>query len=95
MTVSTRSSFFGVLARSTYAHIAASYGIHESNLYRLVKWVEDVLIKGDTFSPPGKKVSFDDETDYDIVLLDSTETPIERPQKNSVSGIVVKRNATP
>ena len=61
------------MARNTYAHIAASYGIHESNLYILVKWVEDVLIKGDTFSPPGKKVLFDDETDYDIVLLDDTE----------------------
>ena len=23
----------------TYAHIAASYGIHESSLFRIVKWV--------------------------------------------------------
>jgi len=29
----------------TYAHIAASYGIHESNIYRLIKWVEEVLVK--------------------------------------------------
>jgi len=33
----------------TYAHIAASYGIHESNIHRLIKWVEDVLIKDGTF----------------------------------------------
>ena len=79
----------------TYAHIAASYGIHESNLYRLVKWVEDTLIKDGTFLLPGKKSLLDDEANYDIVLLDATETPIERPQKNSASGIVAKRNATP
>ena len=29
-----------------YAHIAASYGIAESNIYRGIKWVEDTLIRG-------------------------------------------------
>jgi len=33
----------------TYAHIAASYGIHESNMHRLIKWVEDILKGGDIF----------------------------------------------
>ncbi len=27
----------------TYAHIAASYGIAESNIYRGIKWVENTL----------------------------------------------------
>ena len=40
----------------TYAHIAVSYGIHESNMYRLIKWVEEVLIKDGTFSLPGKNL---------------------------------------
>ena len=31
----------------TYAHIAASYDVDESNIYRTIKWVEDTLIKGD------------------------------------------------
>jgi len=79
----------------TYAHIAASYGIHESNLYRLVKWVEDVLIQDGTFSLPGKKALLDNAANYEIVLLDATETPIERPEKNNVNGTAAKRNATP
>jgi hypothetical protein len=79
----------------TYAHIAASYGIHESNMYRIVRWVEDVLISDGTFPLPGKKALLNDESDYDVVLLDATETPIERPQKNSASGTRAKRNATP
>ncbi len=39
----------------TYAHIAASYGIAESNIYRGIEWVEDTLIKDGTFSLPGRK----------------------------------------
>ena len=39
----------------TYAHIAASYGIAESNIYRGIKWVEDTLIRDGTFSLPGRK----------------------------------------
>jgi len=67
----------------TYAHIAASYGMHESNLYRLVKWVEDVLIKDGTSSLPGKKALKSSESAYDVVLIDATETPIERPKKTA------------
>ena len=40
----------------TYAHIAASYDLHESCMYRLIKWVEDTLIKDGSFSLPCKKV---------------------------------------
>jgi hypothetical protein len=65
----------------TYAHIAASYGIHESNMYRLIKWVEDVLIKDGTFSLPGKKALLKSNVEYEIVQIDVTESPIERPKK--------------
>ena len=65
----------------TYAHNAVSYGIHESNVYRLVKWVEDVLIKDGIFSLPGKKALLQSDAEYEIVLIDATETPIERPKR--------------
>jgi hypothetical protein len=65
----------------TYAHIAASYGVHESNMYRLIKWVEDVLIKDGTFSLPSKKMLLKSDTEYEVVLIDVTETPIERPKR--------------
>lgn len=38
-----------------YAHIATSYVIHESNMHRLIKWIEDILVKDRTFSLPDKK----------------------------------------
>ena len=40
---------------STMAHIAASYGIAESNIHATIRWVESALVKDGTFSLPGKK----------------------------------------
>jgi hypothetical protein len=75
----------------TYAHIAASYGIAESNIYRSIKWIENVLIKDGTFSLPGKKELLKSDAEYEIILIDATETPIERPQKNKGDTIPEKR----
>jgi hypothetical protein len=76
----------------SYAHIAASYVIHESNMYRLIKWVENVLIKDGTFSLPEKKALVKNDTEYEIVFIDVTETPIERPKRGKNTTIPVKRN---
>ncbi len=78
----------------TYAHIAASYGIAESNIYRSIKWIEDTLIKDGTFSLPGKKELLKSDAVYEIILIDATETPIERPQKNKENTIPGKRKDT-
>ena len=78
----------------TYAHIAASYGIHESNMYRLIKWIEDVLIKDGTFSLPGKKVLLKSDVEYEVVLIDVTETPVERPKRGSENGIPGRKSGT-
>jgi hypothetical protein len=70
---------------------AASYGIAESNIYRSIKWIENVLIKDGTFSLPGKKELLKSDAEYESVLIDATETPIERPQKNKGNTIPAKR----
>ncbi len=76
----------------TYAHIAASYGIAESNIYRGIKWVENTLIRDGTFSLPGRKAPLKSDIEYEVVLVDATESPIERPQKNK-SGIIPERKS--
>jgi len=76
----------------TYIHIAASYGIHESNMYRLIKWIEDVLIKDGTFSLPGKKALLKSETEYEVVLVDATETPVERPKRGKNATILERKS---
>jgi len=79
----------------TYAHISVGFELSESQIFRIVKWVENVLIKDGTFSLPGKKVLLDENADYDIVLLDGAESPIERPKKNKSIGTPEKRNVIP
>jgi hypothetical protein len=39
----------------TYAHVATSYGMSESQIFRIIRWVEDTLVKDGTFSLPGRK----------------------------------------
>ena len=79
----------------TYAHIAASYGIHESNMHRLIKWVEDVLIKDGTFSLPSKKALLKSDVEYEVVLIDVAETPVERPKRGSGNGIPGRKSGIP
>ena len=67
----------------TYFHIAASYGVHESNIIRTIKWVEDTLIKDGTFSLPGKKALVSSDHKLEVVLIDASESPIERPKKTA------------
>jgi len=66
----------------TCAHIAASYGIAESNICRGIKWVEDTLIRDGTFSLPGRKAPLKSDMEYEVILSRPPESPIERPQKS-------------
>jgi hypothetical protein len=68
----------------TYFHLGRSYGLSESACYRACRWVEDTLIKSGTFSLPGKKALLKSEVEYEVILVDASESPIERPKKKSV-----------
>ena len=78
----------------TYAHIAASYHIDESNIYRIIRWVEDTLVKDGTFSLPGRKALLKSDMEYEVVLIDATESPIERPKKSKDATIVERKSGT-
>ena len=76
----------------TYFHIGQSYGLSESNAYQTIKWVEDTLIKDGTFSLPGRKSLLKSDVDYEVILIDATETPIERPKRGSENGILGRKS---
>ena len=67
----------------TYFHLGQSYGLSESACYRNCKWIEDILIKSKEFSLPGKKALLKSDTEFEVILIDATESPIERPKKGS------------
>jgi hypothetical protein len=52
----------------TYAYIAADYDISESNLFRLVKGVENILIKNGRFHLLSKKALVKSDVQYEVVL---------------------------
>ena len=65
----------------TYFHISQSYSVSESNAYKTVKWVEDTLIKHPDFALPGRKALLKSDMEFEVVLIDASESPIERPKK--------------
>jgi hypothetical protein len=79
----------------TLAHIAASCDIDESNIQRIVKWVENRLIKSGIFRLPGKKSLSAPDCEYEVILIDATESPVERPKKNSAGSIRGRKDAIP
>jgi len=78
----------------TLAHIAASYGIAESNIQRTIRWVEDTLIKDGTFSLPGKKELIKSDIEYEVVQIDVAESPIERPKRGKKITTPVRKSGT-
>lgn len=75
----------------TYFHISKSYGISESYAYKTIRWVEDTLIKSKTFSLPGRKALLKSDVEYEFVLVDASEHPVQRPKKNKDISIRGKR----
>ena len=67
----------------TFFHIAQSYGVSEATAWRIVQDVENKLIRSGKFSLPGKKALLDRNNNFEIVLIDCSESPVERPKKRS------------
>lgn len=79
----------------TYFHISRSYNLSESSCYRNIRWIEDILIKDGQFSLPGRKALVKSDVIYNLVLVDATETPIERPKKNKSTFTQARKRDTP
>jgi len=76
----------------TYFHISTSYGISESNCYQTVRFVEDTLIKSGHFNLPGRKALVKSDVEYEVILMDATESPVERPKKSKNTITQAKRD---
>jgi len=65
----------------TLFHLGRDWQLHESNVSRLVRRIENILIKSGRFSLPGKKRLLEDDS-IKYAIVDVTESLIERPKKN-------------
>lgn len=78
----------------TYAHIAQSRNICESACFRCIRWIENTLIKCKKFSLPGHKLLLNSNKSDEIILIDVTESPIQRPKKNKKISTQERKNDT-
>jgi hypothetical protein len=67
-------------------HIGVSWGLHETTVGRIVKKVEDLLVKSGKFRLPSQRQLYQPGWEWKVMMVDVGEMEIERPQKN--------RNAT-
>ena len=75
-------------------HIAQTYDVSEATVSRTIRKVEDILIRSKQFRLPGKKALQSGDTVIEVVIVDATEQPIERPKKSSVGTTVARKSDT-
>jgi hypothetical protein len=54
----------------------------EATVHDTIVWVENTLIQSGDFNLPGKKILLE-ANEIKLVLVDVTESPIERPKKTT------------
>jgi hypothetical protein len=79
----------------TFFHIGSEYNLSEAQCWRIVIQTEKLLIQSSLFHLPGKKKLLTDNTQWEVVLVDVAESPIERPKKNNDSIIQGRRKNIP
>lgn len=79
----------------TEFHIAQSYGVSEATVCRTIRKVEDVLARSKKFRLPGKKALQPSDTVFEVILVDASEQPVERPKKARKSITAAKRGDIP
>lgn len=75
----------------TLFHLGYRWGMTESTASRTVTRVENILVESGLFKLPSKRVLCDDNV-LSVVVVDVTETPVERPKKNRRSTTAAKND---
>lgn len=76
------------------AHIAATYRVSEPTVSRTIRRAEDTLMASGKFTLPGRKAVAQSDMIWQFVVVDSTETAIERPKKSSAGGTAARKSVT-
>ena len=79
----------------TQYHLAAEWNIQESTVRRTIERVENTLIKSGAFALPARPKAGGAEQQWEVVIVDVTERPVERPKKSSASATQARKSATP
>ncbi|GHV54651.1 hypothetical protein AGMMS49579_15660 [Spirochaetia bacterium] len=61
--------------------VGVDYGVSKSTVCETIQWVEDTLKRDKTFCLPGKRMLKEAENTIEYIVVDVTESPIQRPKK--------------
>jgi hypothetical protein len=76
----------------TMESIGADYGVRKSTVCESIQWVENTLAKDKTFNLPGKKALKEASDAIEYIVVDVTESPIQRPKKGQKEYYSGKKN---
>jgi hypothetical protein len=79
----------------TMESIGADYGVSKSTVCESIQWVENTLAKDKTFKLPDKKVLKKTSDSIEYIVVDATESPIQRPKKGQKEYYSGKKRAIP
>jgi hypothetical protein len=74
-------------------HIATSWGLHETTVGRIIRKVEDILVKCGQFRLPSQRQLYKPGWEWKVLMVDVGEVEIERPKKNRSATTVASRSA--
>ena len=78
----------------TYFSLGQIYNLSEANTYKIVKKVEDILIKAREFRLPNRKDVYEDPN-IEAIVVDAVESSIERPKKSKGNTTPERKRSTP
>jgi hypothetical protein len=76
----------------TMDSIAAEYKVCKGSVCLSIQWVEDTLTKDGTFALPGKRTLKRKSASLKYVVVDVTESPINRPKEGQKAYYSGKKN---
>lgn len=76
------------------AHIAVAYGVSEPTVCRTIRQVEAALLASGEFALPGKKVLQESELAIEVIVVDATEVPVQRPKKSKSATTAARKSGT-
>jgi hypothetical protein len=78
----------------TQFHLAKRWQLSEATICRTIVKIENLLKNCADLKLPGKKVLQESENTFEFIIVDVTETEIERPKKNSANIIRARKSGT-
>ena len=71
-----------------------AFTLHETTVGRLIRKVEDLLVKCSKFRLPSKRYLYQPGWEWKVMMVDVSEIEIERPKKNRNVTTAASKNAT-